>query len=120
MFSFSKKKKIKSKVVPKKVKEGGNDAMEPAEVKEEGNDVEPPHEAEVDESNHLEQREIVHAAIVHKEVFKENAKNASQHIPGKDDINDRQRIFSENRKRDSFINSKRLAAENDIFVEDLE
>ena len=120
MFSFSKKKKIKSKVVAKKVKEGGNDVMEPAEVKEEGNDVEPPHE--VDESDDLGQREIVHAAIVHKEVFKENAKNASQNIPGKDDIsnNDRQRIFSENRKRNSFINSKRLSAENDIFVEDLE
>ena len=118
MFSFSKKKKTKSKVVAKKVKEGGNDATEPAEEKEEGNDVEPPHE--VDESDDLGQREIVHAAIVHKEVFKENAKNSSQHIPGKDDINDRQRIFSENRKRDSFINSKRLSAENDIFVEDLE
>ena len=118
MFSFSKKKKIKSKVVPKKVKEGVNDAMEPAEVREEGNDV----EAEVEESDDLGQREIVHAAIVHKEVFKENAENSSQHIPGKDDIsnNDRQRIFSENRKRDSIINSKRLAAENDIFVEDLE
>ena len=95
--------------------------MEPAEVKEEGIDMETPCEAEVDESNDLGHGEIVHSAIVHKEV-KENAKNWAQQLPGKDDItsNDRQRILFENRNRDSFIHSKRLPAENDIFIEELD
>ena len=116
------RKKIKSKAVPKIVKkEGRNDVMEPAEVKEEGIDMETPREAEMEVSNDLGHSEIVHAAIVHKEV-KENAKNWAQQLPGKDDATnkDRQRVFLENCKRDSFIHSKRHAAENDIFIEELD
>ena len=95
--------------------------MESAEVKEEGIDMETPREAEMEVSNDLGHCVIVHSAIVHKEV-KENPKNCAQQLPGKDDITsiDRQRIFLENRKRDSFIHSKRHAAENDIFIEELE
>ena len=92
--------------------------MESAEVKEEGIDMETPREAEMEVSNDLGHCVIVHSAIVHKEV-KENAEKCAQQLPGKDDITsiDRQRIF---RKRDSFIHSKRHAAENDIFIEELD
>ena len=98
--------------------------MESAEVKEEGIDMETPQEAEMEVSNDLGHSVIVHSAIVHKEVNEneENAKNCAQQLLGKDDITsiDRQRIFLENRKRDSFIHSKRHAAENDIFIEELD
>ena len=80
-----------------------------------------------------QQREIVHAAIVHKEATSTYTKNSYAHRPVRDDINtldkhieddiktiDRERIFFENRKRDSVIQAQELGQDNDIFIEDLE
>ena len=121
MFSFSRRKKVKSKAVAVL-----------KEVKEEGSYVEPP--LELEESDDLDhQREIVHAAIVHKEATSTYTKNSYAHRPVIDDITtldkhieddiktiDRERIFFENRKRDSVIHAQELGQDNDIFIEDLE
>ena len=128
VFSFSRRKKVKSNAVAvlKEVKEEGSYVEPPLEL-EESDDLEIVHE----DLNH--QREIVHAAIVHKEATSTYTKNSYAHRPVIDDITtldkhieddiktiDRERIFFENRKRDSVIHAQELGQDNDIFIEDLE
>ena len=66
--------------------------------------------------------EIVHAAIVHTEAVSYNP--SSPNLPDEDDItimDDGQRVFSENRKKDNLsIQAERLAPEDNISIEDIE
>ena len=91
--------------VLKEVKEGGSGEeplLEQAEV-EESNDLEQRrefvHEAIVHEDLN-DQREIVHTAIIHVEAIPTCTKNLLAHLPGKDDITtiESQTIFFEKTK----------------------
>ena len=143
VFSFSRRKKVKSKAVAvlKEVKEEGSYVEPPLEL-EESDDLDHRKEIVHDDLDHQseivcedldQQREIVHAAIVHKEATSTYTKNSYAHRPVIDDITtldkhieddiktiDRERIFFENRKRDSVIQAQELGQDNDIFIEDLE
>ena len=132
VFSFSRRKKVKSKAVAvlKEVKEEGSYVEPPLEL-EESDDLD--HQREIVHEDLDQQREIVHAAIVHKEATSTYTKNSYAHRPVIDDITtldkhieddiktiDRERIFFGNRKRDSVIQAQELGQDNDIFIEDYE
>ena len=111
--------------VLKEVKEGGSGEeplLEQAEV-EESNDLEQRrefvHEAIVHEDLN-DQREIVHTAIIHVEAIPACTKNLLAHLPLEDDITtiESQTVLFES--RGPVIQAERLTPENDISIEDLE